>query len=66
MLAAASSAEVRKAKWDEIDVDGPTGTVSTDHTKAIREHRVPLSAPALEAQVESFQAVVAETSCVAD
>ena len=43
VLTAARSAEVRKAKWDEIDVEGATWTVPAERMKANREHRVPLS-----------------------
>ena len=48
VLTAARSAEVRKATWSEIDVDGATWTVPAERMKANREHRVPLSNRALE------------------
>ena len=47
VLTAARSAEVRKATWDEIDVESATWTVPADRMKANREHRVPLSGRAL-------------------
>ena len=48
VLTAARSGEVRKATWDEIDLDGATWTVPVMRMKANREHRVPLSKRALE------------------
>ena len=48
ILTAARSGEVRKATWDEIDLDGATWTLPAERMKANREHRVPLSASALE------------------
>ena len=48
VLTAARSGEVRKATWDEIDLDGATWTVPAERMKANREHRVPLSKRALE------------------
>ena len=53
VLTAARSAEVRKATWDEMDVDGETWTVPAVRMKANREHRVPLSWRALEVLAES-------------
>ena len=46
VLTAARSGEVRKARWEEID--GATWTIPGERMKAGREHRVPLSARALE------------------
>jgi len=34
--------------WDEVDLDSDTWTIPADRMKARREHRVPLTAPALE------------------
>lgn len=48
ILTAARSGEVRLATWDEIDMDAGIWTVPEVKMKAGREHRVPLSAPALE------------------
>ena len=47
ILTAARSAEVRKASWQEIDLNGATWTVPAARMKARREHRVPLSLRAL-------------------
>ena len=48
VLTAARSGEVRKAIWDEFDLDRATWTVPAERMKAKREHRVPLSKRALE------------------
>ena len=48
MLTAACSGEVRGAVWTEIDRDGGVWTIPALRTKAMREHRVPLSRGALE------------------
>ena len=48
VLTASRSGEVRKATWDEIDLEGATWTVPAERMKANREHRVPLSNRALE------------------
>ena len=48
VLTAARSGEVRKATWDEIDLEGATWTVPAERMKANREHRVPLSKRAME------------------
>ena len=53
VLTAARSAEVRKATWDEMDVEGATWTVPAARMKANREHRVPLSGRALEVLAET-------------
>jgi integrase len=47
ILTAARSGEVRGARWGEIDLDAATWTVPAERMKAGREHRVPLSKPAL-------------------
>lgn len=52
-LTAARSAEVREATWDEIDLDNRTWTISPERMKVRREHRVPLSARAMEILVEA-------------
>ena len=53
VLTAARSAEVRKATWDEIEVEGATWTVPAERMKANREHRVPLSGRALGVLAEA-------------
>lgn len=47
VLTAARSGEVRGANWTEIDLQSWTWTVPARRMKARREHRVPLSEPAL-------------------
>ncbi|WP_425044652.1 tyrosine-type recombinase/integrase [Primorskyibacter sp. S87] len=47
-LTASRSGEVRGALWDEIDLANGIWTVPGDRMKAGREHRVPLSATAVE------------------
>lgn len=47
ILTAARSGEVRGAMWPEIDADARLWTVPEDRMKGGREHRVPLSEPAL-------------------
>jgi integrase len=47
ILTAARSGEVRGARWSEIDIDQATWTVPEDRIKGEKEHRIPLSAPAL-------------------
>jgi integrase len=48
VLTATRSGEVRGARWSEIDLDGATWTIPGSRMKAHRQHRVPLSAPALD------------------
>ena len=48
VLTACRSGEVRFATWDEIDFASATWTIPARRMKARREHRVPLSARALE------------------
>jgi integrase len=48
ILTAARSGEVRGCVWSEIDLDGAVWTVPAGRMKAGREHRVPLSQPALD------------------
>lgn len=47
-LTALRSGEVRGARWGEIDLAGKVWTVPAERMKTGNEHRVPLSAPALE------------------
>lgn len=48
ILTAARTGEVIGTRWSETDGDGAVWTVPADRMKAGREHRVPLSAPALD------------------
>lgn len=47
ILTACRTAEVLGATWGEIDLDASTWTIPAARTKTGREHRVPLSEPAL-------------------
>lgn len=47
ILTAARSGEVLGARWSEIDMGARIWTVPAERMKAGREHRVPLTAPAL-------------------
>lgn len=47
ILTAARSGEVRGATWDEIDLTAGLWTIPAERMKGKREHRVPLSPPAL-------------------
>jgi len=47
ILTAVRSGEARGATWGEFDLDGAIWTIPKGRMKADREHRVPLSAPAL-------------------
>jgi integrase len=48
ILTAARTSEVLGATWSEIDLDARVWTIPAARMKAGREHRVPLSAPALD------------------
>lgn len=48
ILCASRSGEVLGAQWSEFDLDAAIWTVPAQRMKAGRQHRVPLSAPALE------------------
>lgn len=48
ILCAARSGEVRGATWGEIDLDAARWIIPAERMKAKREHRVPLSAAAIE------------------
>ena len=48
VLTAARSGEVRGARWAEMDLEAATWTVPGERMKAGRDHRVPLSARAVE------------------
>jgi integrase len=47
ILTATRTSEVLNATWAEVDLDAATWTIPADRMKASREHRVPLSKPAL-------------------
>jgi integrase len=47
LLTAVRRGEALRATWAEIDREAAVWTIPASHTKANREHRVPLSAPAL-------------------
>ena len=47
ILTATRSGEVLGARWDEIDFDAKVWTVPAERTKTRKQHRVPLSDPAL-------------------
>jgi integrase len=47
ILTAARTKETRLAQWREIDLEGAMWTKPASHTKAGKDHRVPLSAAAL-------------------
>jgi integrase len=48
VLTAARTGEIIKARWSEFDLDAATWIIPTDRMKAGKEHRVPLSEPALD------------------
>ena len=48
ILTAARSGEVRLATWEEMNLEAQVWTVSAERMKAKREHRVPLSARAVD------------------
>jgi integrase len=56
ILTAARTGEVIGARWDEINIAERLWTIPAERMKAGKEHRVPLSAPAL-AIVESMAAI---------
>ena len=53
VVTASRGGEVRCATWNEIDTDAATWTVPGERMKAGREHRVPLTARALEILAEA-------------
>lgn len=53
VFTAARSAEVRRAIWDEIDLDARVWTIPASRTKTLREHQVPLSPLALAILAEA-------------
>ncbi len=57
MLTGARRGEVLSATWDQFDLAGGVWTKPSAHTKQRKEHRVPLSAPAIQLLTE-----IAETT----
>lgn len=55
ILTAARTGEVIGAKWEEVDMDKKVWTVPAIRMKAGKEHRVPLSARAVEILTETMQ-----------
>ena len=55
ILTASRSGEVRKASWDEVDLETATWTVPADRMKMQREHRVPLSVRAMQILAEACE-----------
>jgi integrase len=55
ILTACRSGEVRGARWNEIDLAHALWTLPAERTKAGREHRVPLSEPAMAVLLEMAQ-----------
>ena len=53
ILTASRSGEVRKVRWDEVDLETATWRVPADRMKMQREHRVPLSGQALQILAEA-------------
>jgi integrase len=47
ILTAARAGEIRGARWSEIEIEEAVWTIPKERMKANREHRVPLSAPAI-------------------
>lgn len=48
ILTAARTGEIIKARWSEVDLEAAIWTIPADRMKAGKEHRVPLSQPALD------------------
>ena len=61
-LTAARSGEVRGARWSEIDLSAASWIVPAERMKGGREHRIPLSQPALEILREMSQARLSSNS----
>ncbi|MXW67914.1 MAG: tyrosine-type recombinase/integrase [Gemmatimonadales bacterium] len=53
VLTTGRSGEVRGARWEEIDLEGGEWTIPAERMKSRREHRVPLSARAVEVLAEA-------------
>jgi integrase len=48
ILTATRTSEVIGARWPEFDLDAATWTIPAERIKAGREHRIPLTAPAVK------------------
>jgi integrase len=64
ILTAGRSGEVRGAAWGEIDLKAKVWTVPAERMKAQREHRVPLSARALEILKQLRPLATGEPGCL--
>ena len=64
VLTAARAGEVRFATWSEIDRDTAAWTVPAERMKAGREHRVPLSARALDILDEAREVGTGRTDLI--
>lgn len=64
ILTAARSGEVRGATWSEINLEDGIWTIPASRMKAQREHRVPLSKPAI-ALLKSLPRFVGANNCFA-
>ena len=53
ILTATRSGESRLATWSEVDLQAGVWTIPAERMKSGREHRVPLSMPALELLTEA-------------
>ena len=65
ILTAARSGEVRGAEWSEIDFEQAIWTIPASRMKAKRQHRVPLSDPALQVLREARDRLVARPTSLA-
>ena len=54
-LTVVRSGECRLATWDEVDLETATWTIPAERMKAKREHRIPLSARAMEILYDARQ-----------
>ena len=55
VLTATRSGEVRRARWDEFDLDAAVWTIPGERTKTGRPHRIPLSPRALDVLREAAE-----------
>ncbi|MGC2788135.1 MAG: site-specific integrase [Roseiarcus sp.] len=60
ILTAARSGEVLGARWEEIDLDAKVWTIPAGRMKGGREHRVPLSDPAMAILTQLSAAKISE------
>ncbi len=58
VLTACRSGEVRRARWEEVELEAGEWTIPAERMKQQREHRVPLSARAREILVEAGENTV--------